>query len=820
MANIRNSISMVDHMTPTLRAIMKAMDSTLKAMDQMNRAANNGMQSKAFKQAEKDIQSANNALIKMKNYTDMTRVSAAGLKDPFDRTKQSVDSLLKSVNSLKSGSGSLGSVIASGARVGISALKDLATGYNATRVASSLSSKLMSANSTMYANSRSHLANVRNTNPLTGGGNAVGNLLKGVGWGALGAATSMLAVPASQALTAFTALGTTIGNVAAKGAQSMGQLFQSVAAGIYTVKNLIAAFSNLMTVADSAKSAVARLELFNTSEHTGEELYNQIYSVANDTGTDVGDTANLVNRILMSEALGTGEDAPEAAIGMAGIINKALVAGGGTGEENQRAIRQLTQGLSSGVLQGDELRSIREQAPYLAKVLAQGLGKVDEQFEGIGIGDLKALGAEGKLTADVVLQAFAAMETEVDAAFEQMPTTFGRVSEVLGNIWSQFLFVLARTDDPLTPFDETGPLTRLLELFEEFSEYLRSEEGIEMMEQLGGAFNAVAIVIEGVTSLIGSLFTTIAQNAEMVKAIFLTLGIIALIVGIMMLISFIMANLGAILLIIVIFAIIYALMQLGVSAAEIMGAICGVVAVAGAFVANIFIQAINTAIDIFGVLWNFIATFVNFFANVFKDPLAAVARLFVGLVDGILGILQTLAGAIDFIFGTKLADGVQGWRDDLGGWVDDTFGKGDEVMAEFNSRSAHIEQVSYDDAWDAGYNLGYDAGNALEGFDMSALTGDGDLLGGDVAGLLEDGIGIDGGNLDSIGSIDNDVDISDEDLKLLRDMAARDYLLQLQTITPVANVTFGDVRETADVGKIVEAIEQMVDEQMATSLVS
>ena len=75
-------------------------------------------------------------------------------------------------------------------------------------------------------------------------------------------------------------------------------------------------------------------------------------------------------------------------------------------------------------------------------------------------------------------------------------------------------------------------------------------------------------------------------------------------------------------------------------------------------------------------------------------------------------------------------------------------------------------------------------------------------------------------SVDSVDSIGSDVDISDEDVKLLRDMAARDYLLQLQTITPVAHVTFGDVRETADVGKIVEVIEQMVEEQMATALVS
>ena len=62
-------------------------------------------------------------------------------------------------------------------------------------------------------------------------------------------------------------------------------------------------------------------------------------------------------------------------------------------------------------------------------------------------------------------------------------------------------------------------------------------------------------------------------------------------------------------------------------------------------------------------------------------------------------------------------------------------------------------------------------------------------------------------------------DISDEDIQLLKDIAARDFLLNLQTVTPTANITFGDIHETADVNKILSVIEDMVEEQLATSLV-
>ena len=73
------------------------------------------------------------------------------------------------------------------------------------------------------------------------------------------------------------------------------------------------------------------------------------------------------------------------------------------------------------------------------------------------------------------------------------------------------------------------------------------------------------------------------------------------------------------------------------------GVICGVFMVAAAFIGNLFVTLINFAIDIFVVLWNFIAAFANFFANVFNDPVGAIARLFFDLADTVLGILEALA---------------------------------------------------------------------------------------------------------------------------------------------------------------------------------
>jgi hypothetical protein len=210
--------------------------------------------------------------------------------------------------------------------------------------------------------------------------------------------------------------------------------------------------------------------------------------------------------------------------------------------------------------------------------------------------------------------------------------------------------------------------------------------------------------------------------------------------------------------------------------------------------------------------------FANFFANVFKDPIGSIIHQFGNMADSILGVVETIAKALDKVFGSNMASAVAGWRSNLDTWVNgaaEKYGNGEyeKVFDHINlsSESLGLGRWAYGDAWDAGYTWGEDLSNSLGDF------GNMDDL---MAGLEPVEATVAGGDLDSVGKVDSDVNISDEDVKLLRDMAARDYLLQLQSITPVANVSFGDVRETADVHKIVEVIEQMVEEQMATSLVS
>lgn len=792
MATIRNSITLTDRMTPTLRSIMKAMDSTLRAMERLDRQTNNGTMSRAYKRAVKDVQAANNAILKLKNQTD--------------KASQSANQAQRSYTNMSSA--------------------------------------------------------------------------------------------ATRAGTAMSALG---GNATS--------FIQSLAAGVYLAEKLMNTLSGVMETADASRSQVARLGLYNTTNTTNEEYYGRVLSTAMDTRTGLTDTADLTNKILISGVF-DGESAIDSAIGTAGLINKAMVAGGSTAEESSRALRQLTQGLASGVLQGDELRSIREQTPYFAQVLAEGLGKIDKQFEGIGIGDLKELGSQGVLTSDKIIQAMWAMQDEINNDFSQMPKTFGQAMTSMGNLWQYFLWMLS---------DAEGPLGKINSMMWQFVDYLQTPKGLEFMNTIAIGLNIIATLISVAMAKIGEFIVFLQDNSAIAQSIFIALATVAIAAAVAVFVAWVAATWPILLVIGLIALISYQFLKAGYTASEVVGFIVGIVMAAAAIIWDIIlmvayiiiwtaaiilvaviglgagiiliilgvVQLIIWAAMLIGTILLAILTVIQ---TVFLLGKAAVQTfvngvisLFYGMAQVVIGILGSIAKAIDAVFGSNLSGAVSGWSSTLEGKYtafiqdNDPSKTMDEIGDAWNKFGSSVESAFTSDRYNLYGEIGGvigSSGNAIEGildaanggssildglaldpssmYNMGSSWGSGlvDEIGGLNLGIPSNsilgnmsgsnaldaldaltggsggaggsggsGVPIDGGNLDSVGSINSDVSLADEDLQLLRDMAAREYLLQLQTVTPVANVTFGDVKETADVGKIIEVIEQMVEEQMATSLV-
>lgn len=209
------------------------------------------------------------------------------------------------------------------------------------------------------------------------------------------------------------------------------------------------------------------------------------------------------------------------------------------------------------------------------------------------------------------------------------------------------------------------------------------------------------------------------------------------------------------------------------------GVICGAFMAALAFIGNIFVALWNLTVDVFTLIYNLVATVANFIGNVFTDPVGAVARLFFDLADTVLGVLQSLAGAIDAIFGSDLSGAVQGWRDSLGGWVEDTFGKGEEVMAKMNADDLKLGRFEYGAAYDLGYNFGEGIEDTVSGmFKMPTL----DEMGFDDFGNNLEGIyGNTGDTAANTAATADAIEYTDEDLKYLRDIAEREAINRYTT---------------------------------------
>lgn len=199
-----------------------------------------------------------------------------------------------------------------------------------------------------------------------------------------------------------------------------------------------------------------------------------------------------------------------------------------------------------------------------------------------------------------------------------------------------------------------------------------------------------------------------------------------------------------------------------------------------AFIGNIFVALWNVAAEVFALIYNLVAEVANFIGNVFTDPIRAVCRLFFGLADIVLGVLQALASAIDAVFGSNLAGTVQGWRDSLSGWVDKTFGKGTEVMARMNADDMKLGRFEYKSAYDLGYNFGEGLGGKISGMFDGAGVFDGSSTGtlGNILGGVYENTGDTAANTAAAADA---LEVVEDDLSYLRDIAERKSINQFTT---------------------------------------
>lgn len=578
-----------------------------------------------------------------------------------------------------------------------------------------------------------------------------------------------------------------------------------------TIKGAVAAYATIQTLSaalnlsDQLTSTTARMNLMNDGLQTTQDLQNMIYLSAERARGSYQATADAVSKLglMAGDAFGSSQEI----IAFMEQVNKQFTIAGTEAAGVDAAMLQLTQAMASGVLRGEELNSIFEQAPTIIQTIADYLD--------VPIGSIREMAAEGQITADIVKSAMFAAADETNAKFESMPKTFSQ-------IWTSFQNTALMAFQPvLQRMNEIANSEAFQTFVNNAIEGLSMVAGIalEIFDLLVGVAGVVADnwswlspIIYGVAAALAVYYgwLLLTKGAEMAMAA--VHGIVAVAKGIMAAATMLVTGatwaettaqyglnaamyacpiVWIIILIIALIALFYAAVaavnKFAGTSVSATGIICGAFMVALAFIGNIFVALWNLVVDVFVLIYNLVATVANFIGNVFTDPIGAICRLFFDLADTVLGILQALASAIDAIFGSNLAGSVQGWRDSLGGWVDDTFGKGEEVMAKMNADDMKLGRFEYGEAWDAGYSFGEGIDQSIANFDPSSLF-DTNVPGADDyanLGSYGSGIGGIGSGVDDIagntGKIADSMDITEEDLKYLRDIAEQEAVNRFTT---------------------------------------
>lgn len=180
----------------------------------------------------------------------------------------------------------------------------------------------------------------------------------------------------------------------------------------------------LIGLSDSYAQTNARLDLMNDGLQSTAELQDMIYNSAQRSRGAYLDTANMVAKLGVNA--GDAFDSSAQIVAFAEQVNKQFTISGAGAQEASAASLQLTQALASGVLRGDELNSIFEQAPTLIRSVAD--------YMGVSVGQIRELASEGQVTAEIVKNAMLSSADETNAKFESMPMTWAQIWTRITNI--------------------------------------------------------------------------------------------------------------------------------------------------------------------------------------------------------------------------------------------------------------------------------------------------------------------------------------------------------------------------------------------------
>lgn len=661
----------------------------------------------------------------------------------------------------------------------------------------------------------------------------------------------------SAANNAYLRLSQTVGNTERyirDNVDEQGRFNQEVSAGTQqaneltnTIKRAVAAYVSIQTVgkalniSDELVQTTSRLNMMNDGVQTTAELVNMVYAAAQDARGSFSQMADVVARFgnNAKDAFSSSEEV----VAFADLIQKQMTIAGASTQEAANAELQLSQALGSGVLRGDELNSIFEQAPNLIQNIADYLD--------VPIGKIREMAADGELSADVVKAAIFSAADDINSKFNEMPMTWGQIWQSMQNTaLIAFQPVLQRLNDLANSeafqtfiqgaIEAMATLANiLLNIFElvgtvggfiadnwsvispiiygviaalaVYAAYLGIVKGIEIASAAATAIHSVAMSakIGVMAALTGQTMAATAAQMGYNGALY-ACPVVWIIVLIIALIAVIMAVCSAI------------AKMTGIANSG-FGVITGGVNVVIQFFKNLGLTVANIALGI----GNAIAALASNMMTAFHNAICSVQSWFYNLLSTALSVIEGICSALNKLpFVEFDYSGISSAADDYAAKASEAAGNKEDYQSisdAFNEGFTTFDAFQdgwASDAFNAGAAWGDGIADKVSNFSLSDVFGQtdipnvGDYTSGFNDAIANSGVGDSIGNIDdNTGKIKDSLDVTEEDLKYLRDIAEQESINRFTTAEVTINQTNNNnVSSDTDLDGFITALDDAMGE--------
>lgn len=665
----------------------------------------------------------------------------------------------------------------------------------------------------------------------------------------------------SAANDAYLRLSQTVGNTERyirDNVDEQGRFNQEISAGTQqaneltnTIKRAVAAYVSIQSVgkalniSDELVQTTSRLNMMNDGVQTTAELVNMVYAAAQDARGSFSQMADVVARFgnNAKDAFSSSEEV----VAFADLIQKQMTIAGASTQEAANAELQLSQALGSGVLRGDELNSIFEQAPNLIQNIADYLD--------VPIGKIREMAADGELSADVVKAAIFSAADDINSKFNEMPMTWGQMWQSMQNTaLIAFQPVLQRLNDLANSEAFQTFIQGAIEAMATLANILLNvfDLAVSIGTFIGDNWSVISPIIYGV---IGAL-AVYAAYLGIVKAIEIAsaaasmihslamsakIAVMAAVTGQTMAAT--AAQMGyngalyacpvvwiimlLIALIAIIFAVCNAIAKMTGIANSGFGVITGGVNVVIQFFKNLGLTVANIALGI----GNAIAALASNMMTAFHNAICNVQSWFYNLLSTACSVIENIAAALNKLpFVSFDYSGISSAADDYAAKASEAAGNKEDytsISDAFNEGFTTFDAFQdgwASDAFNAGAAWGDGIADKVSNFSLSDVFGQtdipnvGDYTSGFNDAIANSGIGDGVGSIDdNTGKIKDSLEVSEEELKYLRDIAEQEAINRFTTAE--INVDMSGMQNTVNSGddidgfmtKLTDSVNEAVD---------